>query len=33
MADVEGNNAKALKFFRKKGFERAAIYIWVKKTL
>jgi ribosomal protein S18 acetylase RimI-like enzyme len=33
MADVEGNNAKALKFFREKGFERAAIYIWVKKTL
>lgn len=33
LADVEGTNHRALGFFRKKKFERAAIYIWVKKTL
>ena len=33
LADIEGTNHRALGFYRKKKFERAAIYIWVKKTL
>ncbi|MEM3404318.1 MAG: GNAT family N-acetyltransferase [Nitrososphaeria archaeon] len=33
LADIEGTNHKALNFFKKKGFERSSIYVWVKKTL
>jgi ribosomal protein S18 acetylase RimI-like enzyme len=33
LADIEGTNQRALNFFKKKKFERAQIYVWVKKTL
>ncbi|MGQ9781944.1 MAG: GNAT family N-acetyltransferase [Nitrososphaeria archaeon] len=33
LADIEATNHRALNFFKKKKFDRAQIYIWVKKTI